>query len=81
MGRNQENAFNILDKNIEMLTDIKYIYTKADILAKREFVKQVFDSNLYYENGIYRTPTMLPMFSHKAQEMKEKGYLIYQKKG
>lgn len=40
----------------------------------------VFDSNLYYENGIYRTPTMLGLLSHNHLKMKEKGLLIYEKK-
>src|SRR5690606_1117557 len=49
-------------------------------LQKREFVNRVFDSNLYYEKGIYRTPTMLGLLSHKHLKMKEKGLLIYEKK-
>ena len=40
----------------------------------------MFDSNLYYENGIYRTPTMLDLVSHSHLKMKEKGLLIYEKK-
>jgi site-specific DNA recombinase len=81
LGTNQDRAFDILSKNVAMLSDMKYIYQKADILAKREFIKLVFDSNLYYEKGIYRTPTMVPIFFIKAQEMSVKGYLIYEKKG
>ena len=56
------------------------MYSKADIMQKREFVNLVFDSNLYYQQGIYRTPTMLNIFSHNSLKMKEKGYLIYEKK-
>lgn len=37
-------------------TDMLHVYTVSDTLQKREFVKMVFDSNLYYEKGIYRTP-------------------------
>ena len=40
----------------------------------------VFDSNLYYENGIYRTPTIFRLLSHNRLKMKEKGLLIYEKK-
>lgn len=63
-----------------MLSDISTIYEHADTLQKREFVNLVFDSNLYYESGIYRTPTMLDLFSHNASKMEEKGLLIYNKK-
>ena len=73
-------AFEILDSKLDLLSDIGYIYNKSDTLQKRSFVNLVFDSNLYYEKGIYRTPTMLDLLSHNASKMEEKGYLIYQKK-
>ena len=31
--------------------------------------------------GVYRTPTMMEIFSHNYFEMKEKNYLVYEKKG
>jgi len=77
---NHGQAFEILDRNLNMLSDIGSIYEQADTLKKREFVNLVFDSNLYYESGIYRTPTMLDIFSHNASKMEEKGYLKYNKK-
>ena len=40
----------------------------------------VFDSNLYYEKGIYRTPAMLGLLSRNHLKMKEKRLLIYEKK-
>ena len=43
-------------------------------------MNMVFDSNLYYKNGIYRTPTMLGLVSHNHLKMKDKGLLIYEKK-
>lgn len=57
-----------------------YVYTSAGTLKKREFVKTVFDNNLYYRNGLYRTPTMLNLLSHNHLKMKRKGLLIYEKK-
>lgn len=79
-GTNQGKAFDILDSKLDLLGDVRHIYTKSDILQKREFVNMVFDGNLYYEKGIYRTPTMLDLLSHNASKMEERGYLIYQKK-
>ncbi|MCA5004963.1 recombinase family protein [Sphingobacterium bovistauri] len=61
LSNDKSVAFNILEKNLNMLTDMRHVYSVADTLQKREFVKMVFDSNLYYENGIYRTPTMLDL--------------------
>ena len=64
LGTNQSLAYTILEKNLKFLTDIPYVYSKSDTLQKREFINLVFDNNLNYENGIYRTPTMLNIFSH-----------------
>jgi site-specific DNA recombinase len=60
---------------------MRYVYTSADTIKKREFVSMVFDNNLYYQDGIYRIPTMMDMLAHNSLLMKEKGYLIYEKKG
>jgi site-specific DNA recombinase len=73
-------AFDILEKNLGLLTDMRYVYSTADTLQRREFINLVFDNNLYYQSGIYRTPTMMPLFSHNYLKMKEKGCLIYEKK-
>ena len=80
LSADQGKAFGILDSHLDLLGNIRQIYTKSDTLQKREFVKRVFDCNLYYQEGIYRTPTMLDIFSHNASKMEEKGYLIYKKK-
>ena len=55
-------------------------YENAETVDKREFVELVFTNNLYYQDGIYRTPTMLSLVSHNHLKMKEKGLLIYEKK-
>lgn len=80
LSRDQSPAYKLLEKNLDLLTDMRYVYCKSDTLQKREFVNLVFDSNLYYENGIYRTPTMMDIFSYNRLKMREKGYLIYEKK-
>ena len=80
LSKDQGKAFDILNKHLNLLTDIRYVYAQADTVHKREFVSMVFDNNLYYQDGIYRTPTMMDMFSHNSLLMKEKGCLIYEKK-
>lgn len=77
---NQGKAFEILESNLDLLGDIRHIYDRSNTLQKREFVNMVFDGNLYYQEGIYRTPTMMDIFSYNASKMEEKGYLIYKKK-
>lgn len=80
LSTDQLKAFKLLEKNLRKLSNMRHIYSSADSLEKREFVNLVFDSNLYYENGIYRTPTMLSIFSGNSLKMKQKGLLIYEKK-
>lgn len=74
-------AFGLLKRNLELVTDMKYVYTQADTLSKKEFIAQVFDKNLYYENAIYQTPTMLRIFTHKCLIMKKKKGFFCIKKG
>ncbi|MNQ64759.1 hypothetical protein D3C85_791940 [compost metagenome] len=57
-----------------------HVANNGNTLKKREFVNMVFDTNLYYEKGIYRTPTMMKVFSGNSLVMKDKGVLIYEKK-
>lgn len=80
LSNDQSKAFTILEDKLELLTDMHYVYSHGNTLQKREFVNMVFDSNLYYENGIYRTPTILDIFSHNHPKMRQKGLLIYEKK-
>jgi site-specific DNA recombinase len=80
LGKDHNQAFSILRKNLDLLSDMRYVYSTANTLQKREFVSLVFDNNLYYENGMYRTPTMMEVLAHNSLLMKEKGYLDYKKK-
>ena len=80
LSSDQNEAYQILERNLSLLSDMRYVYSHSDTLQKREFVNLVFDSNLYYENGIYRTPTMLSVLSRNHLKMQERGLLIYKKK-
>jgi len=59
----------ILNNLLDTFTDIKSVYHEFDTLEKREFIELVFDSNLYYENGIYRTPMILELLSVNELKM------------
>ena len=71
-GKDQSGAFNILNKHLDKLTDIRQVYEKSNSLEKREFLKVGFDSNLYFQDGVYRTPTMLDILAHNRLKMREK---------
>ncbi len=76
LNRDDNKAFDILNKHLNLLTDMRYVYTQANTFQKREFVSMVFDNNLYYQEGIYRTPIMMDIFTHNSWEMKEKGITL-----
>ncbi len=77
---NTNEVYDLLKKNMDLLTDIPYIYAKATTLQKREFVSMVFDTNLYYKEGVYRTPTIMDVFSCNVLKMKDNGLLVCDKK-
>jgi site-specific DNA recombinase len=81
LGRDLSAAFGILKKHLDKLTDIRYFYENSDTLQKREFLQVGFDSNLYYRDGVYRTPTMMAALAYNSLEMREKNLLIYEKSG
>jgi len=70
----------IMESNLSLATDIRGFYEHADILTKQEFIKVGFDSNLYYENGVYRTPTMLSCLHYKYLKMRIKTLFIMKKR-
>lgn len=80
LNQNQDKVYTKLYENLERLTNLGYIYRHAETLDKQELVRLGFDNNLYYQNGLYRTPTMIEELSHNYLIMKEKGLLIYEKK-
>lgn len=79
LNQNRNKAYQELYKNIELLSDLKYVYTKAYTTEKQELIRLGFDNNLYYKNGIYRTPTMIDELAYNHLLMKEKRLLIYER--
>jgi site-specific DNA recombinase len=58
LGTDQSKVFLVLEKNLSLLTDMHSVFSKSNTLQKREFINMVFDNNLYYQEGICRTPAM-----------------------
>jgi hypothetical protein len=71
LSQDQSKVYQKLYQNLERLSDLKYAYTKASTVEKQELIRLGFDNNLYYKNGIYRTPTMLDALAHNHLIMKE----------
>ncbi len=80
LSQDQTKLYKELYKTLDRLTDLKYLFNNSNITDQHEFLRKGFDSNLYYSEGIYRTPTMIPTFAHNALKMREEGVLIFENK-
>lgn len=70
LSQNQNRVYQKLYNTLEKLSDLKYVYTKAFTTEKQELIRLRFDNNLYYQNGIYRTPAMIDGLAHNHLIMK-----------
>lgn len=62
----------------DILTDLSKLYQSANIHQKQAFIRMVFNSSIIYAIGIYRTPSILPLFADKLLILKEKRLLEIQ---
>lgn len=75
LSKDQKELFVVLFENLDKLTNLKQVYHKATTVQKHELLRMVFDSNLYYQNGLYRTTRVIGEFAHNALILQEKGLL------
>lgn len=62
--------------NLPKLGQLHHHYQLADLHTKQAILRTVFNSQLYYSEGCYRTPYILPAFALKAATLQEKKLLI-----
>lgn len=80
LSGNQDKTYRIVKNNLEKLSDLEFIFIKTSALEKQELVRLGFEQNLYYQGGMYRTPTMVELLSHNSHKMRELHLLDYTKK-
>ena len=71
----------LLDTNLDKLSDMRFVYDLANTNGKQQIVKLVFDSRLYYQDKVYRTPYVMPLLTHNLLILKQKNLLVLDKKG
>ena len=81
LSQDQSAMYNKFYRILDHLSDVKSLFKKCSIADGQEFIRKVFDANLYYSEGVYRTPTMLKAFTHNVLKMKEENVLIFEEKG
>ncbi len=70
------NTWARYSKHLTRLNDIANIYNSGVTQSKKSFINLVFDNQLSYKNGAYRTLFLNPLFHSKAALVKEKGLLF-----
>jgi len=68
----------LLDFVFSKISSLSELYQSANIFRKQSLLKILFGENLCYENGVYRTPYIMPLFIHKSLVLKEKRLLELQ---
>lgn len=79
-GRTDKQFHLLLNKNLDLLTDMEFIYQHADTMEKQALIRLVFDNRLYYQEKIYRTPYIMDIFRHNELILKQKRILIIDEK-
>ena len=79
LARDRSILYREMYNALDALTDLKQVYNKCSISDCQELLRLGFDSNLYYYEGIYRTPTMIDGLALNALKIKEEGVPIYKK--
>ncbi len=72
---NQQAYWDNLHKLLFKLSDLRSAFEVMDLQRKHEFINLVFNNNLFYENGSYRTHHLHDLFSHNLPVLNEKGLL------
>ena len=80
IGTDQGQLWFLLQNELDKLTDLHYIYETATTQQKQQLVGLGFDYSLYYQDGSYRTPSVLPVFTHNLLILKQKQLLIVETK-
>ena len=80
LQRDDSSLYLLMQNNIEQFTDLPYVYKNLETAAKQEFIRIVFDSKLYWRDNIYRTPYIIPAFSHNSLILKQKELLVIEEK-
>lgn len=70
----------LLHDAADKISNLNVYYQKASISAKQQLLNKVFDSKLYYFNGVFRTPYIYPLFKHNLLILKEKHLLFLEEK-
>lgn len=53
-----DRVIDVLKHKLDLHIEVKHIFNQGTLLQKRELVKMLFDSNLYYRAGLFFTTSI-----------------------
>lgn len=75
LSSNQNEYWEAFNTGLYRLQNIQWLWQKATLMQKHEFIRLVFNSSLMYDGTTYRTPYLLSLFHHNILELKQKNLL------
>ncbi len=75
LSDNNKAQWNLFNQALPKLGDVKLLYSWATVAQKQSLINLVFNSQLRYVDGVYRTPFLLPLFSLNTASLQEKRLL------
>lgn len=70
-----EEYWKKLNALMPRLHDLRGTYESLDLFGKQQFLKMSFNESLTYENGMFRTQSLHPMFAHNVIQLQASGLL------
>jgi site-specific DNA recombinase len=70
----------LLNEQLVKLTDLNQLYRFANILQKQQLIRQGLEQQLYFQEGVFRTPSVLSIFYRNELILREKNLLYIEKK-
>lgn len=80
LERSRNQSFDMLQDELARLTDMEHLYSHADTVEKQQLLKMIFECSLYYQQKIYRTQYILPIFEPNLLKIKNLQLLILDNK-
>jgi site-specific DNA recombinase len=80
LSSDQNDIWNLMHQELYKLKSLPDIYNVGSTIEKQQMVRMVFDSRLYYQDNIYRTPFIIDVLSHNPLILKEKQLLVLEEK-
>lgn len=80
LSSDQNEIWKLLENELYKLKSLPDLFISASTIEQQQMVRMVFDSQLYYQENVYRTPFILEVLSHNSLILKEKQLLVLEEK-